>query len=62
VDSRTEIREYLDLAFEAMDLPVDLGLTLTAYGAEPGSPAQDALRLAGWAATPEPTTIGKDRR
>jgi transcriptional regulator with XRE-family HTH domain len=42
----------LDLAFEAMPLPADPGLTLTAYSATPGSPAHDALRvLASWAAT-----------
>jgi hypothetical protein len=42
----------LTLAFEAMPLPSDPGLTLTAYHAEPGSPSQDGLRLlAGWAAS-----------
>lgn len=42
----------LDLAFEAMPLPADTGLTLTAYSAEPGSPSQDALALlASWSAT-----------
>jgi transcriptional regulator with XRE-family HTH domain len=46
----------LDLAFEAMPLPADPGLTMTAYSAQPGTPAHDALRLlASWAATP-PTT------
>jgi transcriptional regulator with XRE-family HTH domain len=45
----------LDLAFEAMPLPADPGLTLTAYSAESGSPSGDALRLlASWAATTEP--------
>jgi transcriptional regulator with XRE-family HTH domain len=40
----------LDLAFEAMPLPADPGLTLTAYSAEAGTPAHDALRLlASWA-------------
>jgi transcriptional regulator with XRE-family HTH domain len=45
------------LGFEAMPMPADPGLTLTAYSAEPGSPAQDALRLlASWsAAEPELT-------
>jgi hypothetical protein len=38
-----------DLGFEAMPMPADPGLTLTAYSAEPGSPASDALRLlASW--------------
>jgi transcriptional regulator with XRE-family HTH domain len=42
----------LDLAFEAMPLPADPGLTLTAYSAPPGTPTHDALRLlASWAAT-----------
>jgi transcriptional regulator with XRE-family HTH domain len=44
----------LDLAFDAMDLPADPGLTLTAYSAEPGTPSEDALKLlASWAATAE---------
>jgi transcriptional regulator with XRE-family HTH domain len=42
----------LELAFDAMDLPADPGLTLTAYTAEPGSPSEDGLRLlASWTAT-----------
>jgi transcriptional regulator with XRE-family HTH domain len=42
----------LDLAFEAMDLSADTGLTLTAYTAEPNSPSADGLALlASWAAT-----------
>jgi transcriptional regulator with XRE-family HTH domain len=42
----------LDLAFEAMPLPADPGLTLTAYSAEAGTPAHDTLRLlASWAAS-----------
>jgi transcriptional regulator with XRE-family HTH domain len=42
----------LDLAFEAMPLPADPGLTLTAYSAEVGTPASDGLQLlASWAAT-----------
>jgi transcriptional regulator with XRE-family HTH domain len=42
----------LNLAFEAMPLPADTGLTLTAYSAEPGSPSHDGLALlASWAAT-----------
>ncbi|TQS42493.1 helix-turn-helix transcriptional regulator [Cryptosporangium phraense] len=41
----------LDLAFEAMPLPADPGLTLTAYSAEPGSPSHDGLNmLASWTA------------
>lgn len=42
----------LELAFEAMPLPADPGLTLTAYHAEPGTPSHDGLRLlASWAAS-----------
>lgn len=42
----------LDLGFEAMPMPADPGLTLTAYSAEPGTAASDALRLlASWAAS-----------
>jgi hypothetical protein len=42
----------LSLNFEAMPLPADPGLTMTALNAEPGTAAQDALRLlASWAAT-----------
>jgi transcriptional regulator with XRE-family HTH domain len=40
------------LSFEAMPLPTDPGLTLTALSAEPGSPTQDALKLlTSWATT-----------
>jgi hypothetical protein len=42
----------LQLTYEVMELPADPGLSLVVYGAEPGSPSQDALRLlASWAAT-----------
>jgi transcriptional regulator with XRE-family HTH domain len=42
----------LTLAFEALPVPTDPGLTLTALSVEPGSPAQDALKLlATWFAT-----------
>jgi transcriptional regulator with XRE-family HTH domain len=54
----------LDLGFEAMPMPADPGLTLTAYSAEPGTPASDALRLlASWAAAvARPETVpGPDR-
>ncbi|KAB2344340.1 helix-turn-helix transcriptional regulator [Actinomadura rudentiformis] len=41
----------LHLTYESMDLAAD-GLTLVAYGAEPGSDSEDKLRLlASWAAT-----------
>ncbi|MHB9756542.1 helix-turn-helix transcriptional regulator [Streptomyces sp. BYX5S] len=42
----------ITLDFDAMQLPGDAGLTLTAYSAEPGTPEHDALiLLASWAAT-----------
>ncbi|MFI6401131.1 helix-turn-helix transcriptional regulator [Streptomyces sp. NPDC050548] len=44
----------LNLTYEAMPLPADPGLTLTAHTAEPGTPSHDSLkRLADWAATPD---------
>jgi transcriptional regulator with XRE-family HTH domain len=46
---------HLDLDFDAMELPADPGLTLIAFTAPAGSPADDALKLlAGWAATHHP--------
>jgi hypothetical protein len=42
----------LELDFDAMELPVDTGLTMTVLSAAPGSSSEDALRLlASWAAT-----------
>ncbi|AZS84176.1 helix-turn-helix transcriptional regulator [Streptomyces griseoviridis] len=42
----------LSLDFDAMELPAQPGLTLTAYSAAPGTPDHDALQLlASWAAT-----------
>ncbi|MFJ3804325.1 helix-turn-helix transcriptional regulator [Streptomyces sp. NPDC090088] len=42
----------LTLAFDAMQLPAQPALSLTAMTAEPGSPNEDALKLlASWAAT-----------
>jgi hypothetical protein len=57
----------LDLAFDAMDLPGEPGLTLTAYTAEPGTPSHDGLTLlASWVATAERATTAEsadsDRR
>ncbi|MHA3019744.1 helix-turn-helix domain-containing protein [Mycobacterium sp. BMJ-28] len=50
----------LSLAFEAMALSADDGLTLTAYTAQPGSPSADGLALlASWAATRR--TLALDR-
>jgi transcriptional regulator with XRE-family HTH domain len=50
---------HLDLAFDAMDLPAEPGLTLSVYTAEPGTPSEDALKLlASWAATAhQPPTV-----
>jgi len=42
----------LELAYEAMELPADPGLTMFAYTAEPGSASEERLKLlASWAAT-----------
>ena len=47
----------LELTYEAMELPVDQGLTLNVYTAEPGSPSADGLNLlASWAATQDELT------
>jgi transcriptional regulator with XRE-family HTH domain len=50
----------LSVGFNAMELPADPGLTLTAYTAEPGSASAERLGLlASWAATavrPDPAT------
>lgn len=47
----------LTLAFEAMALSADSGLTLTAYTAEPDTPSADGLKmLASWAATKQTAT------
>ncbi|MGW4310566.1 helix-turn-helix transcriptional regulator [Streptomyces californicus] len=44
----------LALAYEGLDMAAVPGLTLTVYTAEPGSPAEEGLRLlASWAATEE---------
>ena len=40
------------LGFDALELPGEPGLTLTAYSPEPGTPSADNLALlASWAAT-----------
>ena len=42
----------ITLDFDAMELPAQPGLTLTAYTTAPGTPDHDSLRLlAAWAAT-----------
>jgi len=54
----------LDLAFDAMELPAEdggVGLTLTAYSAEPGSPSEDGLKLlSSWVVTETPETVTPD--
>lgn len=35
----------LDLTYEALELPADPGLVMLVYGAEPGTPSADSLRL-----------------
>ncbi|CAN5358507.1 helix-turn-helix transcriptional regulator [soil metagenome] len=48
----------LDLSFEALELPVDQGLVLLSYNAEPGTPSADGLTLlASWAATLEQDSL-----
>ncbi len=48
----------LQLNFEVMELPADPGLTLIAFSADAGSPAEDALTLLGsWAATQDPKAL-----
>jgi hypothetical protein len=44
----------LDLDYDVLELPADPGLTIVAYTALSGSPAQDALHLLGSLATAEP--------
>ncbi|MEU5310466.1 helix-turn-helix domain-containing protein [Streptomyces sp. NPDC021562] len=54
----------LTLDFDAMELPAQPGLTLTAYSAAPGTSDHDALRLlATWAATEDvrPSTASASR-
>jgi hypothetical protein len=42
----------LSLSFNRLDLAADHGLTLSTYGPEPGSRAEETLNLVGsWAAT-----------
>ncbi|MFC9848654.1 helix-turn-helix transcriptional regulator [Streptomyces sp. NPDC060223] len=46
--------------FDAMELPAQPGLTLTAYTAAPGTPEYDALQLlATWAATEKPAPTSR---
>ncbi|SFS14363.1 Helix-turn-helix domain-containing protein [Microbacterium sp. cf046] len=52
----------LTLTYEAMELPADPGLSLTVYGAEPGSSSADALRLlASWASSRDAAALAVDR-
>jgi hypothetical protein len=42
----------MTLAYEALELAADPGLTIVTYSAEPGSPSEEALReLARWSST-----------
>ncbi|MEU4893060.1 helix-turn-helix transcriptional regulator [Streptomyces sp. NPDC044780] len=51
----------LTFDFDAMELPAQPGLTLTAYTAAPGTPDHDALRLlATWAANEEAQHTSSD--
>jgi transcriptional regulator with XRE-family HTH domain len=52
----------LSLSFNRLDLPVDHGLTILTYAAEPGSRSEEALKLLGsWAATADPPESARDR-
>ncbi len=54
----------LTLTFNALDLPADPGLTLTAYTAEPNSPSEERLRLlASWSTpfTQNPSSSAPER-
>lgn len=49
---RHPLADDLTVAFNAMELPADPGLTLTVYTAQPGSPTEEKLSLlASWTAT-----------
>ncbi|MFE1796521.1 helix-turn-helix transcriptional regulator [Streptomyces sp. NPDC059517] len=51
----------ITLDFDAMHLPAQPGLTLTAYSAAPHTPAHDALKLlAAWAATEDASATTED--
>ena len=56
----------LELAYEAMELPADPGLTMFAYTAEPASASEERLKLlASWAATEQDAgsrTVDAERR
>jgi hypothetical protein len=51
----------LELAYGVMDVSADDGLTVSVYGAEPGSRSQEAPDLlASWTATPQEDTTTAD--
>jgi transcriptional regulator with XRE-family HTH domain len=53
----------LELTYEVLALPADVGLVLVVYGAEPGSASQDGLQLlASWAAPWTSSTRPKQPR
>ncbi|MGA7203883.1 MAG: helix-turn-helix transcriptional regulator [Specibacter sp.] len=53
----------LELSFEVMDLPADVGQSLIVYGAEPGSTTEEALRLLSmWAATNEQQAAAEEAK
>ncbi len=55
---------YLNLAYDALELPGDSGQRILVYTAEPGSPSQAGLNLlASWSATPSqlPADTARDR-
>jgi transcriptional regulator with XRE-family HTH domain len=53
----------LELTFEVMDLPADVGQSLIVYGAEPGSTTEEALRLLSiWTATNEQQSAAEEAK
>ncbi|MDQ0620538.1 helix-turn-helix transcriptional regulator [Arthrobacter globiformis] len=51
-----DLTDLIGLSYEALELPADPGLRINVYTAEPGTPAEDALKvLASWAVTQRAT-------
>lgn len=56
MDNRNEIRDFLASRLAKITPEQAAGLSLAVYGAEPGSPSEDGLRLlASWTATLDQT-------
>ncbi|GAA1650577.1 hypothetical protein J3R03_002778 [Actinoplanes couchii] len=58
---RHPIAGEMTLTFTAMQLPLDPGLTINAYTAEPGSASEEKLQLlASWSAPSAPDRLPAD--